>query len=456
MKILLITPSQLGDDGKPLRYRQANVPPLSLAVIAALTPERYAVRIVNDMVEAIDYDGDYALVGITAMTSQAPRAYQIADRFRARGVKVLIGGIHASTVPDEAARHADAVVTGEVETLWEQVIADLENGRLAERYAPDGYPPLDRLIIPRWDGFNFDIYRKSVGAKRMPRLPINTTRGCLYACKYCTVTKFYGHRYRHKPIANVLAELDAAGADSYFFTDDNITCDPDYSKELFAAIKGRNIRWLSQASVQMLEHPDLIEAAGKAGCKSLYLGIESLNPESLRSMRKGFNKPEHYPELFERLERAGIRPFVGMILGLDQDTPETLQETLQFLLKHRVQNVFLNIFTPLPGTDSYDEMEATGRIIDRDWSKYDIGHVVFQPVHFTPDELQQTYWRMYERIYSPAAIAGRVLSDAIGLRKSPSRLLRDTVLQVYMSRHVRDGENPLSMGLGLIKEGDRA
>jgi len=201
----------------------------------------------------------------------------------------------------------------------------------------------------------------------------------------------------------------------------------------------------------VLDHPDLIEAAGKAGCKSLYLGIESINKEALRSMRKGFNKPEQYPELFERLERAGIRPFVGMILGLDQDTPETLQETLQFLLKHRVKNVFLNIFTPLPGTDSYAEMEAAGRIIDRDWSKYDIGHVVFQPVHFNPEQLQQVYWQMYKRIYSPAAIAGRFADDVISLRKGPLKLLRDTILQVYMRHHVKDSENPLSMGLGRIK-----
>lgn len=450
MNILLITPTQLGEDGHPMRYRQANLPPLALAIIAALTPERHTVRVVNDMVEEIDFDGEYDLVGITALTAQAPRAYQIADRFRARGVKVVIGGIHASTLPDEAALHADAVVIGEVETVWEQLIADLEGGRLAETYAPDGYPALDRLVIPRWDGFNFAVYRKSIGSRRMPRLPIYTTRGCLYACKYCTVTRFYGHRYRHKPIANVLAELDAAGADSYFFTDDNITCDPDYSRELFAAIKDRGIRWMSQASVQMLEHPDLIEAAGKAGCKSLYLGVESINKEALRSMRKGFNRPERYPELFERLERAGIRPFVGMILGLDQDTPETLAETLDFLLKHRVQNVFLNIFTPLPGTDVYDEMEAAGRIIDRDWSNYDVGHVVFQPTNFTPEQLRQTYWRMYERIYSRGAIAGRLLSDLVSLRKGPARLLRDTSLQVYMRTHVKHAENPLSMGIGRI------
>lgn len=167
-------------------------------------------------------------------------------------------------------------------------------------------------------------------------------------------------------------------------------------------------------------------------------------------MRKGFNRPERYPELFERLERAGIRPFVGMILGLDQDTPETLAETLDFLLKHRVQNVFLNIFTPLPGTDVYDEMEAAGRIIDRDWSNYDVGHVVFQPTNFTPEQLRQTYWRMYERIYSRGAIAGRLLSDLVSLRKGPARLLRDTSLQVYMRTHVKHAENPLSMGIGRI------
>ena len=444
MNILLVYPSQLDANGQPMRYRQAYMPPLALALVAALTPDRHRVRVINDMVETIDYAGGYDLVGITALTSQAPRAYQIADRFRAHGTRVVIGGIHASMLPDEAAAHADAVVVGEAEELWEGLLADAGAGRLQPRYTCTGYPILDRLVIPRWDGFDLSRYRNSVGSRRMPRLQIYTTRGCLYACKYCTVSKFFGKTYRHKPIGNVLKEIAATRADAYFFVDDNIVCDFDYSAELFRSLHGTGIRWLSQASTQLMERPELIELAARAGCKSLFLGIESISPTALRSVRKGFNRPDAYPELFARLERAGIRPLVSMIVGLDQDTPEDIRHTLDYLLKHRVQNVYLSIYSPLPGTDLYTEMEQAGRIIERDWSKYDLAHVVCQPQHFSPEELERTYWQLYARLYAPGAIAGRLLAD---LRRGPARLLRDAAIQMHMYRQVRQQVHPLSMGV---------
>jgi radical SAM superfamily enzyme YgiQ (UPF0313 family) len=450
MNILLVYPSQLDANGQPMRYRQAYMPPLALALVAALTPERHRVRVINDMVEAIDYAGDYDLVGITALTSQAPRAYQIADRFRAQGTRVVIGGIHASLLPDEAAAHADAVVIGEAEELWEGLLADAESGRLQPRYTCTSYPSLDRLLIPRWDGFDLSRYRNSIGPSRMPRLQIYTTRGCLYACKYCTVSKFFGKTYRHKPIANVLREIEATRADAYFFVDDNIVCDFDYSAELFKALRGTGIRWLSQASTQLLDKPELIDLAAAAGCKSLFLGIESISPAALRSVRKGFNRPDAYPELFARLERAGIRPLVSMMVGLDQDTPEDIQHTLDYLLKHRVQNVYLSIYSPLPGTDLYAEMEQAGRIIERDWSKYDLAHVVCQPQHFTPAELERTYWQLFTRLYAPGAIGARLLTDLVGLRSGPAKLLRNAAIQMHMYQQVRQQVHPLSMGIGRL------
>jgi radical SAM superfamily enzyme YgiQ (UPF0313 family) len=450
MKILLVYPSQLDDNGRPLRYRQAYMPPLALALLAGLTPQRHEVRVVNDLVEPIDYSGGYDLVGITALTVQAPRAYQIADRFRTLGIKVVIGGIHASLLPEEAAMHADAIMTGEAEELWEAVLTDAEAGRLQERYTCASYPALDRLVVPRWDGFDLSRYRKSIGPSRMPRLPIYTTRGCLYACKYCTVTKFFGSTYRHKPIANVLSEIEATRGDAYFFVDDNIVCDFAYSEELFKALRRKGIRWLSQASTQLLERPDLIELAAAAGCKSLFLGIESISPAALRSVRKGFNRPDAYPELFARLQRSGIRPLVSMMIGLDQDTPEDIRHTLDYLLKHKVQNVYLSIYSPLPGTDLYAEMERAGRIIERDWSKYDLAHVVCQPLHFTPQELERTYWQLYARLYAPGAIAKRLLDDLAGMRTGPAKLLRNLAVQWHMHHQVRQQVHPLSMGIDPI------
>jgi radical SAM superfamily enzyme YgiQ (UPF0313 family) len=335
-------------------------------------------------------------------------------------------------------------MVGEGEELWEVLLADAEADRLQARYTCRSFPALDRLLIPRWEGFDLSRYRSSVGPRHMPRLPIYTTRGCLYACKYCTVSKFFGKTHRQKPIANVLREIDATRADSYFFVDDNIVCDFAYAEELFKALRGREIRWLSQASTQLLEQPALIEQAAAAGCKSLFLGIESINSAALRSVRKGFNHPDAYPELFARLQRAGIRPLVSMMVGLDQDTPDDIQHTLAYLLKHRVQNVYLSIYSPLPGTDLYAEMERAGRIIERDWSKYDLAHVVSQPQHFTPAELTRTYWQLYAHLYAPGTIARRLLAD---LRHGPARLLRNLAIQRHLYRQVRQQVHPLSMGI---------
>jgi radical SAM superfamily enzyme YgiQ (UPF0313 family) len=249
----------------------------------------------------------------------------------------------------------------------------------------------------------------------------------------------------------VLQEIEAVNADSYFIVDDNIVCDLDYADELFRAIKPKNIRWMSQASMQLLKQPDLIELAAHAGCKSLYLGIESINPKALKGMKKGFNQPDSYPEFFDRLSRAGIRPLVSMIIGLDQDTPEDIEHTFDFLIKQRIQNVYLHIYTPLPGTDLYAEMDQAGRIVERNWSKYDMCQVIHQPVNFTPEGLEQTYWKMYERIYSTGAIMKRTFGSLSGLRLNRGKAVRDMLVQFHMRTQIRNREHPLSMGLGRIK-----
>jgi radical SAM superfamily enzyme YgiQ (UPF0313 family) len=450
MKILLVYPSQLDENGQVMKYHKAYMPPLSLAILNSLTPGNHDVTVVNDMVEEIDFEGDYDLVSLSAMTVQTPRTYQIADRFRARGVKVVIGGIHASCLSEEAGQHADSVVIGEVETVWESLLADLEEGNLNDCYLSEGHPSLDRLVIPKWTGFNMQSYRKSAGSK-MPRMPIFTTRGCLYNCSFCAVSKAYGRTHRHKPVENVLKEIDATGADAYFFVDDNIVCDFDYAADLFRALLPKKIRWMSQASMQLLKRPDLIDLAALSGCKSLFLGIESISPDVLKGMKKGFNQPDSYPEFFDRLNRAGIRPLVSIIIGLDQDTPEDIERTLDFLIQTRVSNVYLNIYTPLPGTDLYTEMAQDGRLLERNWSRYDLSHVVHQPLNFTPEHLEKTYWQLYERLYCAGAITKRTLGGLTGLRNGPGKMIRDLLAQVHMHRQIRNREHPLSMGLGRVK-----
>jgi len=450
MNLLFIQPSQLDEQGRVVKYRKGYMPSLALAILIGLTPNKHRITVVDDLVEEIPFDGDFDLVCITVMTVQAPRAYQIADRFRASGAQVVLGGVHPTFMPEEATQHADAVVVGEAESVWVKLLEEFESGQLEDRYAPEGHPSLDRLVIPGWQHFNMDVYRNSAGS-RMPRIPVYTTRGCLYGCSFCSVSKAYGRTHRHKPVVNVLKEIDASRADSYFFVDDNIACNFDYAEELFKALSGRDVRWLSQASMQLFKRPDLVALASESGCKSLFLGIESITPETLQGMKKSFNNPDSYPEFFELLNRFGIRPLVSMMIGFDQDTPEDIERTLDFLIKQKVQNVYLSIYTPLPGTDIYAEMEQNGRLIERDWSKYDLSHVVHLPANFTPEALEKTYWQIYRRLYSFRVIMARNFASLSRLRGDRGKALRDILVQIHMNAQIRNREDPRSLGIGRIR-----
>ncbi len=398
MNILFVYPGKLGSNNKVIKYRLAFLPPLSLAILDSITPKQHTTKIVNDFVEDIDFSYSFELVCITAMTAQIERAYQIADKYREKGIKVIIGGIHATILPKEAKQHADSVVIGEVENLWEQILDDLENNRLKEFYEKE-QTDITKLIIPKWDNFNMKIYPKRIGS-RLPMLPIYSTRGCPYECKFCSVTKFYGKAYRTKPISNILQEIETIGAKDYFLADDNIAHNANYSRELFKALSKKNINWFSQVSTKVLKHPELIELAAKSGCFSWFLGLESINTDSLSSVNKGFNNVEEYEEMIARMHKVGIHPFLGFIFGFDFDFIDQFRQTLEFIKKNKVVFATFFILTPLPGTDLYDELNNEGRITDFNWSKYDINNVVFQPKNFSDKQLDKLFWRAYKEHYT--------------------------------------------------------
>jgi radical SAM superfamily enzyme YgiQ (UPF0313 family) len=453
MKILLVYPSTLSA-GKVVKFRKAFLPPLNLAILDRLTEQvnpRHDVNIINDCVETIDFNTPCDLVGITAITSQAIRAYQIADRFRSQGVTVVLGGVHPSQLPQEAVKHADAVVVGEAEEIWPEVLSDFEAGRLKALYTSHERPDLTNLVIPKWDNFNLSIYRRAIGY-RMPRMPLFTTRGCVHNCKYCSVSKFFGRKYRHKPVENVLNEIDATNAESIFFSDDNIICNTDHTENLFTALKARKkkVRWMSQASTKILDQPQLIEMAADAGCKSMIFGIESINQKNLADIKKRFNHPEQYIELYNRCIRAGIKPWYSMIFGLDHDTLDTMEETAQYLKKNRIWNVLFWILTPLPGTDLYQEMSSDNRIISADWSKYDCSNVVFKPSQISPENLNSNFWNIYQSFYTVPIMFQRVL-DIYRHSKSPLKsVIQNIFYQMYFRKQISGSHSPYSMGISRI------
>lgn len=450
MRILFVYPSSLDEFGNPIKYKYALLPPLSLAILSALTPAHHEIQVIDDRVQEIDYSVPYDVVATTATTFQIERAYQITEKFRNAKSKVIIGGVHATALPHEVKKHADAVVKGEAEDIWEIILSDCEKGRLEEFYKASTFPNLQKLVIPKWDNLNLDIYLKRKGIK-LPTMPLFTTRGCIFNCRFCSATKFFGETYRFKPIAHVLKEIDATyGAQKYFFVDDNIVGNVDYSRELFTQLKRKNIRWLSQASTTILRNPYLIDLASESGCTELLLGIESINSNNLLGANKGFNKIEEYDELFKRLRKAGINPYVSIIFGFDDDTEETFPATLEFLSRNNINDAFFWILTPLPGADLFKEMQEEGRLLNENWSLHDLAHVVFKPKNFSPDELYKKFWDTYKKFFTTTNIFKTIWYNRSIYFRSFQQFMLMNLFRYYSQKKISMYEHPLSGGIERI------
>ena len=342
----------------------------------------------------MDLDDPADVVAITAMTAQAVRAYEIADAFRSRGKTVVMGGFHASNLPEEALGHVDAVVVGEAEAAWPRLLADLEAGRLQKVYREAKY--VDTAAIP--------VARRSIfdGKGYLLTNTIQTTRGCPYDCEFCSVTAFFGRQYRKRPIEAVLSELEGMRKrGSYaFFVDDNIVVDRTYSLKLFRGMKGMGLRWLSHASLDLAEDPELLKAAGEAGCIGMFVGFETLDEDALRTMGKKTNRVADYVASAKAFRDQGIGILGSFVLGWDGDGPDVFEKVLRFTEEARIQAGIFPILTPYPGTKVRERFLAEGRILSNDWRDYDMEHVNFRPRGMTVEELQAGYDWLMGHFYS--------------------------------------------------------
>ncbi|MDD5371062.1 MAG: radical SAM protein [Anaerolineaceae bacterium] len=375
--------------------------------LAALTPSNWQVEHIDEEAESVDFDVSVDLVGITFHTPSANHAYAIADRFRRRGIPVVLGGPHATLVPAEAANHADTLFIGEAEGLWQQFLADFEAGRPQKIYTPTATPALNGVPQARKDLFHRRDHTNGV---------LFATRGCTNACDFCSLAVMYRRKLRRRPVAEAAAEYASFHGKVIIFWDDNIAGDLEYAKTLFREIAPYHKWWSSQSSIHAGQDEEFLELAARSGCKQLFLGLESISQASLDGAHKRFNKVEDYYRIIQRIHSYGIAVQAGIVFGFDCDPSSIFPETLAFLEEAGVQNATFNILTPFPGTPLFAKLESQGRILSRDWDRYNSRtDVVFQPSQMSCEELLEGFRWINQRFYSLESIARRLQNSPTGL-----------------------------------------
>jgi len=433
MKLLLIQPSHFTKDGSVFKTNKLFYFGLALPILAASVPKNWDVEIKYDYFEDLTGEEPADLVAISVMTPEAVRAFDIAGKFRARGIPVVMGGFHPTTFPDETALHCDALIKGEAEYLWPELVADFQRGEMKKVYESDRIIDLADVPVPRYDLI------KSEGLALERIRPAQTTRGCPHKCDFCTVHQFFGGKYRHRPVPRILEDLKAAGTKYIFFVDDNIAANRKHAMELFKAMRPMRIIWGSQCNFYVARDKELLRAARAAGCFSLFLGIESVNEESLKRFNKSFNKVDEFATTFRNIRDAGIEPMVSMIMGLDGDGPDTFAATLRFLMKNRIPIAYVFILTPCPGTPLFDKLDAEGRLFCKDWNRYGGDQVVFYPENYSVETLEKEFWQLLKRFYSLGSIAIRLFT--------PTRSLKNRIVSLKYNllhrRSLKKGVHPL-------------
>lgn len=388
-------------------------PYLSVPLLAGLTPSEFDLRIVDENIDPIDFDSRPDLVAISSITPLAPRAYEIADTFRERGVKVVLGGYHPTWLPEEASEHADSVVIGEAEGVWAGILEDYKSGNIKKIYRAPGLSNIANIPVPRRDLLNRDKY--------LLYNTIQTTRGCPFDCEFCSVTAFHGKSFRQRPLEDVEKEIVSLEQKGWrgryiFVVDDNIVGDRRYALKLFGLFKEYKIKWMSQASTTIASDNGLLKSCAESGCYGLFMGFESLNQETLNKMNKRFNRVSHYEDIINKIHDHGIRIQGSFIFGYDDDDVSIFDKTLTFVQKVKLDAIIFAVLTPFPGTKIFKKLEGEGRILTKDWSLYDMDHVVFMPRGMTPEELQKGHEVVYKEFYSLPSIGKRLFGFMRGLQ----------------------------------------
>lgn len=403
-------------------------PPLGLITIAGLTPSEINVDIIDEDFEEIDFSKSYDLVGISSMTQQANRAYEIATEFKKKGVPVVMGGIHATVIPDEALNYVDTVIIGEAEELWIEYLDDfiMGNPRRVYKNESNCYFNLENSPLPRYDLLKPEYFKKTNDYFNF--IPIQATRGCPHNCSFCLVTKIYGKKIRKKKIENVIREIEeikkSYKAPLILFTDDNFFVDKKYTKELLKALIPYKIKWFGQADIKVSEDEELLKLAYQSGCITLLIGFESLNPSNLEEVNANqwkMKQIKKYEDVVNKIQENGIVVYAAFIIGFDHDDTSTFGDIRNFVIKNNCPGQF-TFLTPLPGSRTYDKYCNEDRLLNKTyWDQTNFFDIVIKHPKMSYNQMEEGLIWLYNEVFNEKRYLERVIFMKNKYKKITSR-----------------------------------
>lgn len=431
MKILFVSPRLSEFDVHKFYFHSINrffwkvvsTPTLNFRMLAAVTPEEHLIRLVDEEFQKVDFNEKCDMVGITVTTPAATRAYEIADEFRSRGKAVVLGGWHPSALPQEAKQHADSVIIGEGEESWPQLLKDFERGKLKPFY--EQKKPVDLKTIPP------PARRRMLNKGGFIMDEIQATRGCFMGCKYCTITNSVHRRiFRFRPIDDVIEEIRSIPQKILYFADPSLTLNPQYSKQLFKAMKRLNKKFSCNGNISILHRDDeLLKLSKDAGCVEWSIGFESISQKSLNLIGKKTNKVKEFASTIDKIHDHGMGVKGNFMFGFDEEYPNIFERTVDTICEWGIDLPCFSILTPFPGTPLFDSLEKEKRILTKEWSKFDARHVVFQPKHMSSQELFEGIRWVYKQFYSTYNTTKRTLKC---LKFSPYSFLTTGLENFYI------------------------